>query len=841
MTLNQEEKMFQYKSLNTMKMKKSKAIIAFAFVLLMTAGLLITCLPAVTANVTPTTNMKTTAYLAFRPNPIGIGQQLLINAWVTPTPVTDVDLGLIPAGGFGSGIPRINNNFYFTRPDGTMVKFENLTTFGDGSIWFTYTPDQVGTWTVQFNWTGVDLIGAPGARIAEASYLPCTTDKLTFVVQNDPIPSYPAAELPTDSWTWPINPDNREWSYIAGAWFYQRYDATQSSFNPYTQAPESSHILWMDSSGNIAGLVGQPYGATATYSVSGSYPTISTVMFGRGYYATGVGMMGATGPQTINCIDIRTGAKLWTVPGTFEGGTIEVSGSTYTPVLYDIGARIIKYDAITGAVLLNSTGVENAMTGFMGSGFINYPYAVVKQHLGSDLTTGYFMVKLWLNGTTTDLSQRVAWNVTVDSFHNTAPSADFKIAIDNNIILYIQYPVYSDTGAFNATTGEILWHRPQDTPYGIEMGAGGVTTGNGCFYFACEDRHEVAYNLTTGEQVWLSPQTEYPWGDFWAYTTDFAYDNVYGFGYAGVYSFDGNSGAINWHWKVNDTYGETPYGTWPFHGMSQLIADGKVYAANCEHSPTMYYRGDKMYCLNAYTGDEIWNISGYYTPSAIAEGTLFATNAYDGNMYAFAKGETATTISVSSKVASKGSGILIEGTVTDQSPAQLGTAAISDASMSAWMEYLHMQKPMPTNATGVTITLTAVDSSGTSTVIGTTTSDLSGNFAYTWTPQTEGTYQIVASFGGSKSYYASSNETAVAVTASGSSPSVSAAPSSSSPSTSTSPSTATSASASVSPSAMTQPPASTETSSTTIYIAIAAIVVIVAVVAAALALRKRSK
>jgi outer membrane protein assembly factor BamB len=842
--MQEENKILKNSSCTKLKNKKAQLLTTLIFVTVMTVATLITCLPAATANVIATTNMETTAYLAFRPNPIGMGQQLLVNVWVTPTPVTDTDLGLVPPGTFGSGIPRQNYNVYFTKPDGTVVKFENITSYGDGSAWFTYTPDQVGTWTVQFNWTGVDLKGAPGATVAEASYLPCTTDKLPLVVQSDPIASYPAAALPTDSWTWPINPDNREWTYIAGAWFYQRYDATQSSFNPYTQAPESSHILWMDSSGNLAGLVGQPYGAISSFSVSGSYPTVSTVMLGRGYYTTGGGFFGPTGPQTITCLDIRTGEQLWTISGTFGGGTIEVSGSTYTPVLYDIGARFIKYDALTGAVLLNETGVENAMTGMMGSGFINYPYAVVKQHLGSDLHTGYFMVKLWLNGTATDISQRVAWNVSMDSFHHTQNSGDFKIVINNGIILYAQYATYADTGAFNATTGEILWHRPQDSPYGIEMGVGGVTTGNGCFYFGCEDRHEVAYNLTTGEQVWLSPQTEYPWGDFWAYTTDAAYGNIYGFGYAGIYSFNATTGAINWHFKVNDTYGETPYGTWPFHGMSQLIADGKVYAANCEHSPTMYYRGDKMYCLDAHTGDEIWDISGYYTPSAIAEGTLFATNAYDGSMYAFAKGETATTVATQNDVYAKGSTVLIKGTVLDQSPAQPNTPAIADASMTAWMEYLHMQKPKPTNATGVQVTLTAVDANGKQTTIGTVTSDASGNYAFAWAPQTEGTYTIVASFGGSKSYYASSAETSVAVTSvtgvSSASPQPSTPETSTSPSvlTSVSPNAPVSGSPGVSP---TQAPPSNEPQPTNIYIAIVAAVIIIAIAAAAIVLRKRKK
>ena len=55
---------------------------------------------------------------------------------------------------------------------------------------------------------------------------------------------------------------------------------------------------------------------------------------------------------------------------------------------------------------------------------------------------------------------------------------------------------------------------------------------------------------------------------------------------------------------------------------------------------------------------------------------------------------------------------MIKGTVTDisagtkqdQQAARFpnGVPAVSDESQSAWMEYVYMQKPRPTNVTGVT-------------------------------------------------------------------------------------------------------------------------------------------
>jgi hypothetical protein len=84
---------------------------------------------------------------------------------------------------------------------------------------------------------------------------------------------------------------------------------------------------------------------------------------------------------------------------------------------------------------------------------------------------------------------------------------------------------------------------------------------------------------------------------------------------------------------------------------------------------------------------------------AIADGYMVTFNGYDNRIYCFGKGQTATTVEASPKVAPEKSTILLEGTVTDQSPGAEGTQAISDDDMTAWMEYLYMQQTKP-NARG---------------------------------------------------------------------------------------------------------------------------------------------
>ena len=113
-------------------------------------------------------------------------------------------------------------------------------------------------------------------------------------------------------------------------------------------------------------------------------------------------------------------------------------------------------------------------------------------------------------------------------------------------------------------------------------------------------------------------------------------------------------------------------------------------------------------------------------------------------MYGFAKGQTATTVTASPKAISESSSILIEGTVMDLSPAQPNTPAVSDESMSAYMEYVHMQQPKPTNTTGVKVHLTATDPNGNFQDIGNAVSDELGNYAISWTPPVPGLYKVKA-------------------------------------------------------------------------------------------------
>jgi hypothetical protein len=254
---------------------------------------------------------------------------------------------------------------------------------------------------------------------------------------------------------------------------------------------------------------------------------------------------------------------------------------------------------------------------------------------------------------------------------------------------------------------------------------------------------------------------------------------LYAGAYSGVvYAYDTRNGNLLWKSPLGSAGLEGPYEYWPMgSGSAKTLADGKIYVSTNEHSNTMpLLRGWSIYCINAQTGEDLWNITGLMTKIAIADGYAVSIDGMDNQIYCFGKGQTAVTVSASPKVAAQGNSVLIEGMVLDQSPGAKDTPAIADGSMTAWMEYLYHQQPKPTDAIGVPVRLTAIGPNGNSEDIGTAISDASGMFKRMWTPTQTGAYTITASFDGSKSYWASSSQTALGVSAGTSAPTPTATP-----------------------------------------------------------------
>ncbi len=745
--------------------KSQVSIIASILVLIMAFALVFSLLTIVFAaegrlpsGATVDKPAHTWSFVYVRPNPVGVGQTVLMNGWVSPPPHRYMDFLIpeedLPAGkSLSSGVPR-QYGVIITDPNNVETDYYPIESDGPGTFWLTYTVDQVGTWTFEMYFNGDEWFQA------------VTSDPFEVVVQQDPVQiGAPAVDLPTDYWEHPINFENREWTQISGGWYQDYYGPSRASFNPYSTAPNTAHIRWkLEGYDGIGGLVGGPYGTGPGYDRSGI--TISIIMAGRAYSDTG---------GAITCYDIHTGEQLWQLPG-YGIDWARVDGY---PMLIDFGSTTYLINGITGEI---EEEIEDSMS-IVQQGFQD-PYAYSVQTFGSGPSMTANMIKWDIRDEDddgndyTDFASRIVWNVTV-SRGNTGhparypafsyPDADpfYRTMFDDggDLLAMISYAIYGESWGMNTTTGEILYRFNMTQTEKVWMTSG---VGPGCYQgsviFPYHVRGLASMDIATGILDWTTEETDYPWGTFWAYAHCAGYGNIYKHGYNGVYCFDASDGSIVWHTRAEDEYNELPYGNLPYYGWGAL-ADGKYYATTGEHSPTRpLLRGQRLTCFDAYDGTVKWELMHSGDVDCIAEGTLFTTDSYyDEACLAIGKGPTETTVSVSDKVVAKGSTMLIEGTVMDMSPAQPNTPAIADSSMSAWMEYLHKQQPAPYDAKGVPVMLMAVNTDGTITDLGTVTSDMNGHFGRLWTPTEEGAYSIIATMTGTESYYASYAETMVGV------------------------------------------------------------------------------
>jgi hypothetical protein len=169
-------------------------------------------------------------------------------------------------------------------------------------------------------------------------------------------------------------------------------------------------------------------------------------------------------------------------------------------------------------------------------------------------------------------------------------------------------------------------------------------------------------------------------------------------------------------------------------------------------------------------GSLVWSeLDTSVTSTAIAYGKLVSLNAYDNQLYCFGKGPSATTVNAPDVGVTTATPITITGRVMDVSPGtkQLlvasnypnGLPCVSDKSEERFMETVYQQQAMPTDLTGVPVTINVIDSNGNERPIGTTTTTSAGTYGFTWTPDIPGDFTVIASFEGSNSYYPSSDQT----------------------------------------------------------------------------------
>ncbi len=792
---------------------------------------------------TPPWTIPTYSFLNVSPDPIGVGQAAFVNFWIDKVP---------PTAEGQWGYKWHDMTVTVTKPDGTTETLGPFSSDAAGGTWTTYTPTMEGNYTFvghfptqiitnenPYPYSNASLGTIhPQYQYINDTYTASTSNTMTLNVQQTPVPTtaYPQNPIPTSYWVCPINSMNREWSSIGGNWLGSFEVNGTGNFRPYTQGPETAHVLWTKPMA-FGGQIGGEFGSSETglYATGTAYEAKfgnPVVINGVLYYTEYPGAMNNPGPLT--AVDLRTGQTLWTenTTGQLNIGQIQqfITGNQYGAHAYlwtaPVGSQgwVLNpaalnpatnvwsmYDAMTGQWILNiaypspgtlAEGPNGEILSYSTSNGLltmwNSSLCIQKGSQANNLYAIYSASEIWRppQGATFNWSLGNQWSVpipTTVSGLSIFPGLSVA-SIDNNVAIltsptFAQAAVIPDVGTpgggglgyridagVNAATGQLLWG-PVNRTLTSYTTQNIVAAGDGVYVdFNAQTMTWTGYSTTTGAKLW-GPTT--PYNSTWGYYDlqgkgIIGYGNLYTWSLNGeVYCYNLTTGAKEWGWTAGSAGFDTPYGVWPFWSNAAVLGDGTLYLASSHDYTPPVYKGARMYALNASTGQEIWDTLDFGgtqgNTKVLSDGILLSDNSYDNQIYAWGTGPSKTTVAAPNVGVTTATPVTITGSVTDVSAGSQmngvianfpnGLPCVSDDSMSQFMEAVYQQQPMPHNVTGVPVTLSVLDSNGNYRNIGTTTSDGTGAYGLTWTPDIPGNYTVIATFAGSGSYYGSTAQT----------------------------------------------------------------------------------
>jgi hypothetical protein len=837
-----------------MTIAKSKTLaitIAIFLTFSMTASLML--IPSANAH-SPAWDIPTYAFCNVAPNPAGVGQTVNIGMWLDIPP---------PTASGAQGDRWQNFKVTVTLPDGTTTTLGPFVSDDTGGTHADYTPTELGNYTFFFSFPGQVLKGINADFLGLAyigDYFEPSNATTMLTVQSTAVPAVPQTALPTNYWSRPIESVNDLWYTISGNWLgfgampfanTGEYNIT-GSYNPYSSAPTTAHIIWTKPLA-FGGLVGGEFGGTDTsnfYSTSQYEPKFAPIIMNGILYYT-LYPTTCTAPEGWVAVNLQTGQTLWTKNTTdvLRCGQIldYVSPNQYGSIAYlwsnpsvagvaaTTGPNINggtwnMWDAMTGNFILSVVGnpagtvtaggsamttTEDANGDLIGY-YTNVTYAVpgnpytpvVAESLNMWNSTQAILyptgfvpgvtVANWMwrpvVGSSINFNAGIVWSKPLPLMLSGVPlPASFSITTVNSGVILLTAEATEDLAGFfntgfaiqagyNANTGAQLWitNRTLDAFARDQYTA----ASNGLFFYINADTGTLtAYSMTKGSLAWgpvaltgtngIFPVPD-PYNSIGGYISVPANGALYVFGFGGdIWSINMTTGTILWYTNTNTLSGlagsDTPYGVWPLWIFSSESIAGGVLFVNegHEYSPPLF-RGASQLALNITNGKPVWSIMSFdvTNPVAISDGIGVVLNAYDNQIYAYGMGPSKTTVNAPDVGVTTATPITITGTVTDISAGSQqqavaanfpnGLPCVSDASMTQWMEYAYMQQPLPTNATGVPVTIAVTDKNGNCYNIGTTTTNpTTGFFSLNWTPIIPGNYTVTATFAGTKSYYGS--------------------------------------------------------------------------------------
>jgi hypothetical protein len=669
------------------KMSKNKSAIAITVFLMATmAFTLIAFSP--TANATEY-YYKSYVYCAVTPDRVGVNQEVVLVMWTAGMPP---DIGEIVGDAPGGRAAWYNVGFYVTDPQGTKETLTIDKTDPVGGGFVIYTPDQVGTYTVQAWFPQTTKIHTTLDQ--QRYYSAAESPEVTFTVQEEPVQPWPESPLPTGAWTRPINQASREWYVLGGNWLGGAHEqpigaagGTTSRFL-YGKGTESAHILWTKPY-YVGGLMEEEYSTTGYQT--GHYQGLSfsaIVINGKMYYSY---RADAHMTEGYLVVDLYTGetleyinttmpsfgqiynyespnqhggyAYLWRTSGvTLPEGDISVSGTQTWQML----------DAYTGKSICRVANVSSSGTAVYGK-----DGSILRYNLANLAPRGApadYYLQCWnisaidtmiatLTGTTA-----WQWRPSGGGFGGGPPlrgdyyvhdgSTGFALnvslpGVEGSIrcVREGEYVIIGSQGSndgVNVVKGKMVTYSlaegkegqkldevqftPPSTEGNVSISLTAVFPEDGVICF--EDKKNLirwGYSLDTGAMLWESdpePQMNY-------YNM---YDNYYkgmllSPSWGGVIlAYNITTGDVIWNYTASNVGWESPYGNYPINIFA--ICDDKIYTLTGEHSISQpMWRGPNLRCINPTTGEEIWKILGFSANGGASLGGQYAQMA-DGKVLA---------------------------------------------------------------------------------------------------------------------------------------------------------------------------------------------------------------
>ena len=405
-------------------------------------------IPSASAH-TPAWQIPTYAYINASPNPVGVGQNVVVIMWLTNL--------FSPATAIGNDYRFHNYKLTITAPDGTVTtQSYGIVADSTSAQDYSFAPSQVGTYNLTFSFPGQDFntydhdtsfpsLFVPGLMTDEPlindTYMPSSAST-TITVQQQAIPFIATYPLPAEYWTRPIYGENPGWWTIssnwlgsgspveasAGSWAIGAYGANSLfagaalNRNPGDAiGSQTSHVMWtkpLQAGGIVGGnnfaIVGDSYFEGSAYIQRYDNPII---MDGILYYQAPLGYSSGQGGGTY-AVDLQTGKVLWqnnAIPtGALSFGYIYDSQQpnqkgVMQPILFT-SSFAQAYDAYTGQYLFNVTNVPSGVPVSMGPNGETIMYTVSNGYLAEWNSSG-----LW------------NWNIEVGGGVPAAASTNFQV------------------------------------------------------------------------------------------------------------------------------------------------------------------------------------------------------------------------------------------------------------------------------------------------------------------------------------------------------------------------------------------------------------------------------